>query len=139
MRRFLRLLFLHGHATLGAVVRTFALGLLVLNNAHSLHSLATIDARYGDIGADCLMLLNFFANTLCLAISIRIALYRCKFAKVVMGRHLLVLKDLSAAHGVISAFELHLLEFLLHFLLDAQELGFNTLHGTHTCLIMKLF
>ena len=137
MGRFLGFFFLNCHTALLAIVGSVAFALLVLYDAHSLDVFATINARNGNIGTHCLMALDFFANTLCLAMPIRCTLNRCKFTFVVMSCHLLVLEHLSAPHGMVSTLELHLLELLFNLLLDTEELRLNTLHGTHACFVVK--
>lgn len=139
MRRFLSFLLLNCHTALLAVVNTFAIRLLVLDYAHSLYFLATINARNFDVGAHCLMLFNFFPNAFCLAVPIGRALNRGKFAVAIMSSNLLVLKNLSAPHAMIPTLELHFLQFLLNVFLHTKELWFDTLHGTHACFVVELF
>ena len=90
------------------------LGLFMLNNTHALNVLATVNAWNVDIGANCLVTLNLLSNALGFAMPISFAFNRGKLAVVVMSGYLLILEHLSAAHAVIPALKLHLLEFLFN-------------------------
>jgi hypothetical protein len=100
-------------------VGSLAFGLFVLNDAHTLYVLATVNAWHVDIGTNCLMTLNFFSNTFGFTVPIGFAFNRGKLAVIIMRSHLLILEHLSTAHAVISALKLHLLEFLF-------DIFFNT-------------
>ena len=86
-----------------------ALSLLMNDDAHSLHVLATINAWYRNIGANCFMTFDIFSNTLSLAMPVSLTLYRGEFARVVMSCYFLILENLRATHRMVPALELHLL------------------------------
>ena len=109
MRRFLGLFLLNSHAALLAVVGALTIGLLMLDYVHSLDLLATIDAWHFDVGANCLMAVNFLTYAFGFAMPVSLALHWSKLAAAIMLGHLLVLQDLGTAHTMISTLELHFL------------------------------
>ena len=91
----------------------------MLNDAHALYVLATVNTWHVDIGANCFVTLNFFSNAFGFAMPVRFAFNRGKLAFVIMSGHLLILEHISTTHAVIPALKLHLLEFLF-------DIFFNT-------------
>jgi len=117
--RVLGFCFLDGHSAFRTIVSAFTLELLVMYDILPLYILSAINARDRNIRANRLMTLYFFANTFRFAMLVRITFDWSKLAIIVVSSHLLVLQDLCASHCVVSALELHFLQLLLHFFLDA--------------------
>lgn len=134
----LRLALLNRHAALEAVVRPFALHLLVLYDIHPLHHHATVDARHGDVGADCLVSLYFCANAFGFALVVTLAFHWLVAALRIMLRDLRVAQYFVAAHQVVPALELHLLQLFLDLLFDAKESRVRALHRALACFVVKL-
>ena len=84
------------------------------------------------------MAFDFIADAFGLAAGVGLALHWLEVAALVVGGNLRVVKDFGAAHLVVAALELHLLEFLLHLLLHAVEPALLALHRAHAGVVVEL-
>ena len=84
------------------------------------------------------MPLDVVADALRLAPGESLTLYWLKVAALIMSIYLCVVQHLDAPHLVVAALELHLLQLLFHFLLNAVELSLLALHRTHAGVVVKL-
>lgn len=79
----------------------------MLHDADTLHLLVTVDARYHDVCAGCLMQVNLLPQTLRLALVECLALHRLEVAESVMSLHFDVCECHGAAEVFVFALELH--------------------------------
>ena len=138
MRALLCLFLEYTHATLGTGVRAFTFIRFVIHDIYSLHHFVTVDARYHDVGACCLMHVYLFPQTLCLTSGICITLHRLVLAELVMCLYLGVAEDLVASKLLVLAHELHLIQLFLYLLLDGDKPGLCAHHRALPCFFGKL-
>lgn len=129
---------LYGHATFQAIVAARAVILLMLDDIHPVDSLPTVYAFHGYIWTNGFMLLNLALNAF-RPTSFKSLTFDCvKETNCIVLSNLVIVQNNIAAHDMISAFELHLGQLLLYFLLDTDELRFQALHGTHSSFCVEL-
>jgi hypothetical protein len=81
--------------------------------------------------------LDLLSDAFRLALGVALAFYWLKAAAGIVVSDFRVVEHFIAAHEVVAALELHLLQFLFDLLLDAKELGIRALHGAHARLVVE--